>query len=585
MTLDNFSKIYSSVKWLINSEKVRLVRNHQMMSDELPISPEHESRHVFNFNFVSFKRLYFSIFPPQKTRRLELDAKDAVAILFFTALGVITRIFRIQYPKNVVFDELYFGNFTNYYLRGQYFHDIHPPLAKLIMVGMAHMAGYKGEYSFTGPEYKSMAYVALRMTPAFFGALCVPLSYLIMRAMLCSHFASFTAAILVMSDLVLIVEARHILSDGILHFFTCLSIFSIFLYERNFNIFFFIFEGICLGCVASCKYTSGGIVLLALIRQYCLNNNYDFKDDSREDLENDSENNIFKDVYKGNFNYDFDDEKKLNKDVKNMNEDEKNYQENRTDNFSERSLRLSRNSFQYSTIRAFFLCVIVGIIHLICFTVHLTILPYLPENESDLIVIPDCVKRGLVDRMNPNWDARSRAPSMIRRVITLIIYMHASNMQIGNSHPYASKCWTWPLFLSRWVLFWTNEGKHIICVGNVLLWYPVFFGIVVNLILTLMRKDFRKLRATVLIGYLLSYLPFFLIPREMFLYHYAIPLIFGIYNLSILIERELKPVYRGFIYSLVIVMALIGYILWNPWAYGLTTEDFDFLVWNNNWRG
>jgi dolichyl-phosphate-mannose-protein mannosyltransferase len=126
----------------------------------------------------------------------------------------------------VVFDEVYFGNFTNWYLQGSYFTDIHPPLAKLIMALVAWFAGYKGNIMFSAigddAKYPTMEYVLLRVTPAFFGALCVPLIYFSMRSMVCSQFASFIASILVMSDLMLIVEARHILSDGILHFFSCL---------------------------------------------------------------------------------------------------------------------------------------------------------------------------------------------------------------------------------------------------------------------------------------------------------------------------------------------------------------------------
>jgi dolichyl-phosphate-mannose--protein O-mannosyl transferase len=52
-------------------------------------------------------------------------------------------------------------------------------------------------------------------------------------------------------------------------------------------------------------------------------------------------------------------------------------------------------------------------------------------------------------------------------------------------------------------------------------------------------------------GYLLSYLPFALIRRELFLYHCAIPLIIGIYNLNLMIERHLEPKAAGFCFCLV----------------------------------
>lgn len=488
-------------------------------SDELPLPHEQPKDYPFKFNFASIKKLISNIFPlePEYQDNIELDGTDAVAILFFTALGMITRIFRIQFPSSIVYEEGHYGNLTNSYLRGQYFHDNHPPLAKLIMTGIAHYAGYNGEYNFYKQDYPTMTYVAMRMTPAFFGALCVPLSYLLMRFMKCSHFASFFSAILIMSDLSLIVEARHYLFEGILHFFICLSIFSIFLYERTMTIFAFIFEGFCLGCMAACKYTSGGVVIFALIRQFCLLN----------------------------------------------------------------------NSFLFGFIRALLLCLIISIVHLMCFTVHLMALPFLPDEVflNNSIFIPKSVRNGLVDRLNSDWDARAHAPSLVTRAIDLVCSMIYQSFRSKESIPHSSRWYSWPLFNCEWIPFWSKNGKFIICLGNVLLWYPVFIGIVWNLIVTLIRKDFRSTRACLLYGYLLSLVPFALVPRSLCLYNYAIPLIFGVYNLAMMIEKEMKPVYRGFFFSLVMTMAIFGYFHWSHLAYGLTIPDLNFLIWNKKWAG
>jgi dolichyl-phosphate-mannose--protein O-mannosyl transferase len=427
-------------------------------------------------------------------------------------------MFRIQYPPYLVFDEVYFGNFTNWYLRGQYFTDIHPPLAKLIMACVAHFAGYKGHINFEElgevNRYPDMSYVPLRVTPAFFGALCVPVTYLAMRAMLCSHFAAFTSALLVTTDIMLIVEARHILSDGILHFFTCLAIASIFLAERSSELAVFVFEGLCVGCAAACKYTAGGVVLLALIRQIPL-----------------SELRNWRAVLVG-------------------------------------------------VIRAGLLGAMIGLVHFACFAVHLHILSYRPEGGA---WGPQSVIEGLVSRADPDWEARSRAPSMIRRVIALALDMHRGNMKIGSGHPYSSKWYEWPLATGKWVLYWTRDGKHILCMANVLLWWPVFAAIVFNLGRTILKLDFFGDTSAMMWGYLFSYLPFGLVPREMFIYHYAIPLIFGCCNLGLVIDRCLNPGQRGFCYLLFSAMAVIGFFLWCPWAYALTTPDFRFLVWNSKW--
>ncbi|OHT10938.1 Dolichyl-phosphate-mannose-protein mannosyltransferase [Tritrichomonas foetus] len=472
------------------------------------------------FNY--FSNIFRNLFQAKKTAPLVLDTTDAVALIFFMAAGMMSRVFRIQFPQTVVFDEVHFGNFTNWYIKGQYFHDIHPPLAKLIMAGVAKMAGYNGEYNFarigSKDKYPSMVYVALRLTPAFFGALCVPLSYLALRAMNARHFAATIGAFMVMFDLVLIIEARHILSDGILHFFSCLAIFSIFLFERYQNVPSFVFEGFCLGCCAACKYTSGGIVLLAFIRQFDLTNILNIFTNTKQNIA--------------------------------------------------------------SVIKCFFLTVIISIVHIACFWIHLTVLPYPPENPTHM---PLCIRQSLVDQNNPNWEIRQNAPSMLKRIITLILYMHRGNMNVGHSHPYASPWYSWPLATGKWLLFWTKDGKHLICMGNVLLWWPVFFSVIANIIRIFLTFDFQSELSAAAIGYFCSFLPFALIPRDMFLYHYAIPLLFGIYNLNLFIERTLPGKARGFCFMLFVTMAFIGYVKWNPWVYGLTTPDFRFLVWNKNW--
>jgi dolichyl-phosphate-mannose--protein O-mannosyl transferase len=197
---------------------------------------------------------------------------------------------------------------------------------------------------------------------------------------------------------------------------------------------------------------------------------------------------------------------------------------------------------------------------------------------------PKLTRKGLISRAKPDWEARLQASSIVSRVINLVLDMHRQNMKIGYGHGYASKWYQWPLATGRWVLYWTMEGKHILCMANVLLWWPVFAGIVINFGRIVMTWDMGSETSSMVVGYLLSYLPFAFIPRDIFIYHYAVPLIFGCCNLGVLLERSVAPEIRGFCYFGVSMMAVVGFFLWCPWAYGLTTPEFDFLVWNNAWR-
>ena len=53
-----------------------------------------------------------------------------LTILLLSFLGFITRAYAIHFPGEVVFDEVHFGKFASYYLRGEYYFDVHPPLGK-----------------------------------------------------------------------------------------------------------------------------------------------------------------------------------------------------------------------------------------------------------------------------------------------------------------------------------------------------------------------------------------------------------------------------------------------------------------------
>jgi dolichyl-phosphate-mannose--protein O-mannosyl transferase len=53
------------------------------------------------------------------------------------------------------FDELHYGKYVSLYLRNTFFFEKHPPFGKQLIAGVAHLAGYDGNYTFSkiGAEY------------------------------------------------------------------------------------------------------------------------------------------------------------------------------------------------------------------------------------------------------------------------------------------------------------------------------------------------------------------------------------------------------------------------------------------------
>ncbi|KAI0226573.1 Protein O-mannosyltransferase 2 [Massospora cicadina] len=100
-------------------------------------------------------------------------------LLFLTGLAAFTRYYRIGWANKPIWDEVHFGKFGSYYLRGTFYHDVHPPLGKMLVALGGKLAGYDGTFKFEGDAYNdTINYVAMRIFHATFGVALVPIAYL-----------------------------------------------------------------------------------------------------------------------------------------------------------------------------------------------------------------------------------------------------------------------------------------------------------------------------------------------------------------------------------------------------------------------
>ncbi|KAJ5358003.1 CAZyme family GT39 [Penicillium brevicompactum] len=108
----------------------------------------------------------------------QLPGSDYKLIVLVTMIAAAVRLFRIYQPTSVVFDEVHFGGFASKYIKGKFFMDVHPPLAKLLLTLAGWLAGFDGNFDFKdiGKDYlePGVPYVAMRMLPAILGVLTVP---------------------------------------------------------------------------------------------------------------------------------------------------------------------------------------------------------------------------------------------------------------------------------------------------------------------------------------------------------------------------------------------------------------------------
>ncbi|KAJ1970068.1 Protein O-mannosyltransferase 2 [Dimargaris xerosporica] len=188
-----------------------------------------------------------------------------------TVLALFTHYYKITWSSSVVWDEAHFGKFASYYLKGTFYHDVHPPLGKMLVALSGLIAGYRGGFEFkSGVAYpEDMRYGVMRAFNATFGVALVPLAYFTALQLRLSRNAAILAALFVLCDNALTTISRFILLDSILLFFTALTLFCLcgFHNQRDqpFSVAWWkwlLLTGGALGGVASVKWVGFFVILL-----------------------------------------------------------------------------------------------------------------------------------------------------------------------------------------------------------------------------------------------------------------------------------------------------------------------------------
>merc|ERR1719244_632881 len=117
--------------------------------------------------------------------------------------GILSRMFRLESPRSVVFDEMHYGKYASLYLKNTFFFDSNPPLGKMLIALAGYLAGFDGKFSFDkiGQEYTdNVPLWYLRFIPAFCGSLLSPTVYLIINELSLSPYAGALAGFMVLFD-------------------------------------------------------------------------------------------------------------------------------------------------------------------------------------------------------------------------------------------------------------------------------------------------------------------------------------------------------------------------------------------------
>lgn len=214
--------------------------------------------------------------PEYITKSRTVSGKEYVLLGLLFVAGLYVRLQNLGHPNSVVFDEVHFGGFAKKYIKGAFFMDVHPPLAKMLFAAVGLLAGFKGDFSFThiGDVFPdSVPYVVMRAFPAVLGLATVFLCYLTLRASGVRPIVAFTTAGALLVENSFVTISRYILLDSPLVFFIAAAIYAFkkFEVQQPFSLNYFrslLLCSLALGMAFSSKWV--GLFTIAWVGICCV---------------------------------------------------------------------------------------------------------------------------------------------------------------------------------------------------------------------------------------------------------------------------------------------------------------------------
>lgn len=471
-----------------------------------------------NYSIDSLVNKYYYIFYNRR-HNVKICAYDVLNILIFVMISLLIRLKLFFNPRNVVFDEIHFGNFTNSYINNNFFFDIHPPFIKMVYALLSYISGYDGSIMFhlRDAYQNDLHYITLRLNVILISSFTASLVYLCVRFGGFSISASFISAFMFCFEISNIIEGRLLLTDGPLITFYALTFLMINHWlnfiplSSEYRLFQF-FVGLLSGVTYSIKYTGLSIVFIIFFVQTC-----HLIDEWRYEL--------------------------------------------------------ISNYIGVILIKTLYTLLPGLILHYLLWCIHFIHTPILDQTNtynnsfSALNITNVSYKHKYYihsynsvnkydqyfnNGKNPDYTTFSRG-SLLLKFLYYIGSIHVSNNINFMVHPYMTQPIDWPLLTDIVPVYFATGNNRITLIGNPAVYYISFFSVLFltftvllyddrltreeeGSLLTYNESKSKKVRkihidfgtiTRYLVGYASSYIPFFMVPRTLYLYHYQIPLMFA----------------------------------------------------------
>lgn len=458
--------------------------------------------------------------------------------LYILVASLAVHFWKFGYPASVVFDETHIGKFITGYWTGSYFFDVHPPLARLLTALFGYLSGANEltiDWSQIGNPLPWSA-LLMRLLPIILGTMLPVIIYFICRKFDLSQTVSVIAGLLICFENSLLAQSRFLMHDNELLFFGFLSIllYQIYTSSRDRRVLYLILSAISLSFTISTKWLGLSFLFIILFMHFW------------NAMKNDDPSSVYT--------------------IKN-------------------SLL-----FLFTNILA------ITIIYTSLFALHFRLLP--KSGSGD-----DYMSKTFQTTLIGNKYSLSEsviAPNFLKNFFELNKQIYSSQHNLTATHAYTSKWYTWPM-MDRSIYYWTNSSgqSKIFYLGNPLIYWLGSLSIIILLwrISVMLYKRFRHCKVSssalsnsdreffVVIAYLVNLLPFIMIGRVMFLYHYGSALVFSIIAIAIVLD-SINNATRNKVALLLLMTVFVIFLYFSPLTYGdpLTPNEFNNRMWFSSWR-
>lgn len=209
---------------------------------------------------------------------------------------------------------------------------------------------------------------------------------------------------------------------------------------------------------------------------------------------------------------------------------------------------------------------------------------------------------------NPSYDAKARRKPFLWLFVYLNGHMIGSNASIKKRHTWESKWFQW-IVNWRGVLYYAlkEKGKdgqslrtQIYLLGNPVVIYLVLLCVVIFSVMLFLAVRYRqtihksivlrKFKGSkgngtfLLFGWLCNLIPYVMVTRAAFIYHYIPGLFYGQLLCGLMVDLLPKRV-RLVIVVVLVSLMFAALIYWSPWiyAFGLTQQGHERRRWLPRW--